>query len=454
MQKSNEQRLSICVIGTGISGLSAAWLLSQCHNVIVFEKSSRLGGHSNTVAVEGPNGPIPIDTGFIVYNTVNYPNLTELFRHLDVPTKSSNMGFAVSLGGGAFEYSGSTVASLFAQRKNLVSPRFWSMLLGLLRFYREASGDQTSLADPGLTLGDYLKRQGYSEAFRRDHLLPMAGAIWSAPPGALLDYPARSFIEFFDNHGLLKLKGRPLWRTVAGGSRSYVARLAKNLTDRIHLGRAATSITREADGVTVLDASGHTSRFDHVVIASHADQALAMLADPSPDEANLLGAFRYSCNSAVLHSDSNLMPRRRRAWSSWNYLADSNDDNGERLCVTYWMNALQGIGGSQNYFVTLNPIRVPQTDAIFQSDVYEHPVFDASALRAQTQLSRLQGARRTWYCGAYFGAGFHEDGLVSGLSVAEALGGLSRPWPVPSKDVRRSGAPERIAASSEAQLAQ
>jgi uncharacterized protein len=434
MQKSKEQRLAIGIIGTGISGLSAAWLLAQRHDVTIFEKSPRLGGHSNTVLVEGPDGPIPIDTGFIVYNTVNYPNLTELFQHLDVPTKSSNMGFAVSLGGGAFEYSGSTVASLFAQRKNLLRLRFWSMLSGILRFYREASLGQASIDDPDLTLGDYLDRQGYSEAFRRDHLLPMAGAIWSAPPEALLDYPARSFIAFFENHGLLKLKDRPTWRTVAGGSRTYVAKLAKSFSDRIRFGHAVTAITRDENGVTVRDRSGHTSRFDHVVIASHADEALAMLADPSPDETASLGAFRYSRNHAVLHGDANLMPRRRTAWSSWNYLAESDEDKGDRLCVTYWMNALQGLGESRDYFVTINPIRDPRTDSTFYSELYEHPVFDARALRAQAKLERLQGARRTWFCGAYFGAGFHEDGLVSGLAVAEALGGVRRPWSVPNED--------------------
>ena len=427
MQPSKTKPLDIAIIGTGISGLSAAWLLTQHHRVTVFEKASRLGGHTNTVEVAGANGPIPIDTGFIVYNTVNYPNLVKLFQHLDVPTKSSNMGFAVSLGDGAFEYAGNSVASLFAQKTNLFRPRFWSMLSGLLRFYRRAPRDLLHITDPDLSLGDYLREHRFSTAFQRDHLLPMAGAIWSAPPEVLLNYPAASFIRFFENHGLLKLKDRPVWRTVVGGSTSYVAKLSEGFAGRVRLNCAAVAITRDGGGVEIRDSSGQATRFDHVVVASHADEALSMLADPSPQEAELLGAFRYSRNRAVLHSDQSLMPKRRAAWSSWNYLG-SESDKGDGLCLTYWMNALQGIGGERQYFVTLNPSRGPGRGSIHHTEVYDHPIYDARALRAQAKLAMLQGARNTWFCGAYFGAGFHEDGLKSGLNVAEALGGVIRPW--------------------------
>lgn len=427
MQLPEKEPLRIAIIGTGISGLSAAWLLAQRHEVTVFEKAARLGGHSNTVEVEGPDGrPIPIDTGFIVFNTVNYPNLTALFQHLDVATKASNMGLAVSLGGGAFEYAGNSVASLFAQKTNLLRPRFWSMLSGILRFYRQAPRDLSTIQDPNLSLGDYLSRNGFGRAFQRDHLLPMAGAIWSAPAEALLDYPVASFIRFFDNHGLLKLKNRPVWRTVVGGSRSYVTKLTAGFADRVRLGAGAAEIKRDRDGVTVRDVIGQISHFDHVVIATHANQALPLLVDPSPDETNLLGAFRYSRNHALLHTDASLMPQRRAAWSSWNYLGPETDKGGA-LCVTYWMNALQGIGGNRNYFVTLNPSRPPHSN-VLHSEIYEHPIYDVRALRAQVKLSELQGARNTWFCGSYFGAGFHEDALASGLSVAEALGGFKRPW--------------------------
>jgi uncharacterized protein len=422
-----EQRLRIGIIGTGISGLSAAWLLAERHDVTVFEKARRLGGHSHTIEVATKQGTIPVDTGFIVFNTVNYPNLTRLFQHLDVGTKSSNMSFAVSLGEGAFEYAGNGVGSLFAQKQNLLRPRFWSMLLGILRFYRQAPRELGDLIGAELSLGEYLRERRFGTAFKRDHLLPMAGAIWSAPPEALLDYPACSFISFFHNHGLLKLKNRPAWRTVEGGSRTYVTKLARNIADHIHVNCGAVAIHRAKDAVTVRDVTGQIHHFDHVVVATHADEALKLLADPSPEERQALAAFSYSRNLAVLHSDQSLMPKRKSVWSSWNYLAAQDNDN-EALCVTYWMNRLQGIAGEQDYFVTLNPYREPHAASVHHREVYEHPVFDAGALRAQAKLAALQGKRNTWFCGAYFGSGFHEDGLRSGLGVAEALGNVMRPW--------------------------
>jgi uncharacterized protein len=427
MTQGATKRLSIGVVGGGISGLSAAWLLSQNHDVTLFEKAGRLGGHSNTVEIATDHGRVPVDTGFIVYNTVNYTNLVALFQHLDVATKSSNMSFAVSLGDGAFEYAGNSVASLFAQKLNVLRPRFWSMLGGILRFYRQAQHDLSRLDDPDMTLGDYLRRGRFGKAFERDHLLPMAGAIWSAPPEALLAYPAASFINFFVNHGLLKLYGRPQWRTVVGGSRAYVTKLARKIAGSIRLDDAAARVERTENGVSVRDASGALNEFDEVVIATHADQALSLLADPSPQERTLLGAFRYTRNLALLHSDASLMPKRKAVWSSWNYLGGRKNEASD-LCVTYWMNRLQGIGGPRNYFVTLNPHRWPAPGTLLTGEVYEHPVFDLAALRAQPALPSLQGKRNTWFCGAYFGAGFHEDGLVSGLAVAEALGGEHRPW--------------------------
>ncbi|MCO5082528.1 MAG: NAD(P)/FAD-dependent oxidoreductase [Rhizobiaceae bacterium] len=415
--------LDIAVVGSGISGLSAAWLLSAVHRVTVFEAAGRIGGHSNTVDVAGT----PVDTGFIVYNEATYPNLTALFKHLDVPTKPSDMSFAVSLDGGRLEYSGTGIGGLLAQPANLVRPRFWRMLGELLRFYREAPGDIGAAGH--MSLDDYLDSRGYRAAFREDHLYPMAAAIWSTPAADVGRYPAASFIRFCDNHGLLKLGDRPVWRTVDGGSREYVKRLTARFAHRILSGCGAKSVRRTGGYVEIADMRGTIRRFDHVVIATHADQALRMLSDADSEERQLLGSFRYSANEAVLHSDAALMPARRRAWSSWNYLTETAGEN-RKLSITYWMNRLQSLPADAPLFVTLNPLRQPREVLVKRRETYEHPLFDVAAMAAQKRLWSLQGGRNAWFCGAYFGAGFHEDGLQSGLAVAEALGGVRRPWKV------------------------
>jgi predicted NAD/FAD-binding protein len=424
--------LDIAIVGTGIAGMSAAWLLSQAHRVTVYEKARRIGGHSNTVTVASRAGPLPVDMGFIVYNDATYPNLAALFRHLSVPTRMSDMSFAASLDDGAFEYSGGDLAGLFAQRRSLVRPRFWFMLRDLLRFYRAAPSDARTLG-ADISLNDYLARQGYGAAFIEDHLLPMAAAIWSTPVGRVGDYPAQSFIRFCDNHGLLRLRDRPAWRSVVGGSRAYVARLTERFADRIRLGCGARLIERGADGIIVRDETGTETKHDHIVIAAHSDEALAMLADPSAEERATLGALRYGENDAVMHSDATLMPRRRKAWASWNYIGA---EKGGAVCTTYWMNRLQGLPDDVPVFVTLNPHRPPAAELIIHRESYTHPLFDSAALRAQSELWSLQGKRRTWFCGAYFGAGFHEDGLQAGLAVAEALGGVRRPWVVAEESGR------------------
>jgi predicted NAD/FAD-binding protein len=420
--------LDIAVVGSGISGLSAAWLLSRRHRVTLFEADDRIGGHSHTVMAGGT----PVDTGFIVYNEQTYPNLTALFRYLDVPTRPTEMTFAVSLDRGRLEYSGTDLGGLFAQRRNLVSPRFWSMLRDLERFYRHAPRDLSSMGSLGL--GDYLDGLGCGAAFRDDHLYPMAAAIWSTPVGDIPDYPAAAFVRFCENHGLLKLGRRPVWRTVYGGSREYVARLTRSFADRISPATPVRRIRRSTAGVE-LDFGDGAKRFDHVVIATHADQALAMLDDADALEHRTLSAFSYRRNEAVLHSDPSLMPRRRRVWSGWNY-ASEGGEGAPALSVTYWMNRLQGLPDDQPLFVTLNPIRPPDPSLVHRRDTYDHPVFDAAAGAAQTRLWSLQGARNSWFCGAYFGAGFHEDGLQAGLAVAEQLGGVRRPWIVAGESDR------------------
>jgi predicted NAD/FAD-binding protein len=432
MARDGTGQKDIAVIGSGISGLSAAWLLSQRHRVTVYEQDRRIGGHSNTVTVQGETGPVAVDTGFIVYNEATYPNFIALLDRLGVATQPTDMSFAVSLAGG-LEYSGNNLAGLFAQKRNLLRPRFWSMLNDLRRFYRDASKDAWRI-DDAITMRDYLDAGCFGAAFRDDHLLPMAAAIWSAPADKILDYPAASFLRFHDNHGLLKLRDRPVWRTVVGGSRAYVKQLSRPFAGRIRIGTLAFQVERHPDTVVIRDSSGDAATYDEAVIATHADQALRLLQNPSADERNLLSAFRYSANAAILHSDRSLMPRHRATWSSWNYLEEQGRRDCQSPVVTYWMNLLQHLPAGKNFFVTLNPEREPRD--IWHSETYEHPLFDAGAMAAQRRLFTLQGRNHTWFCGSYFGAGFHEDGLQAGLAVAEAVGGVRRPWTVANESGR------------------
>lgn len=436
----------VAVVGSGISGLSAAWLLNRTMRVTLYESDARLGGHSNTVVVPTANGPIPVDTGFIVYNERNYPNLVALFNEIGVETAASEMSFSASLDGGRLEYSGSGLNGLIGQRGNVVRPRFWRMMRDILRFYRDAPGLLPRTDLDGLTLCDYLDNQDYSPAFVEDHLLPMGAAIWSMTAREMRDYPLRAFVRFFASHGLLNLVDRPLWRTVQGGSRAYVERMSAAFVDGIRLQTPVSRITREKDRVLITDASGHTESFSDVVVATHADQALRLLGDADAQERSVLGAFRYTDNLAVLHSDETLMPKRRRIWSSWNYMGERQHEGAQPLCVTYWMNRLQNLDNRHPLFVTLNPTRAIDPAKFIQSFQYTHPLFDQPALDAQQQLWRLQGQRNTWFCGAYFGYGFHEDGLQAGLAAAEDLSGLRRPWTVGDESGRIVLAPQREAA--------
>lgn len=436
--------LKIAVVGAGIAGLSAAWLLSRAHEVVLFEQHGRPGGHSHTVEATDAAGTIPVDMGFIVYNEPCYPNLVALFDNLGVPTKASNMGFAVSLDRGRMEYGGDSLATLFSQGSNLARPRFWSMLRDLVRFYREAPADLAALGDESLTLGEYLDRRGYGRPFQDDHLLPQAAAIWSAAASDIRGYPAAAFVRFYENHGLLKITGRPEWRTVDGGSREYVRRLLADFRGGVALGAAVERVETAEGGVTV-HAGGEALPFDAVVMACHADEGLKLLAAPSPRQGGLLSAFSYTRNEVWLHGDPSLMPVRRGVWSAWNYVGRSGAGPDAGLCVTYWMNRLQGLTTARPLFVTLNPVVEPDPALVHRKEMFDHPLFDAPALSAQKELWRIQGEGSIWWCGAYFGAGFHEDGLQAGLAAAESIGGVRRPWELANDSYRIHLAP-RLAA--------
>ena len=415
------QRLKIGVVGSGISGLSAAWLLSKSHKVTVFEADRRLGGHAHTEMID----KTPVDVGFIVFNEKTYPNFSALLRHLNVATHETEMGFGVSLNGGAIEYAGTNLRQLAGSPRAALSRSHWAMVADIARFYRTAKSLAQGIDDT-VSLGQFLRQNKFSQAFTERHLIPMAAAIWSSHPGHMKDYPAKSFIRFFDNHQLLNLGARDKWRSVAGGSKNYVAKLLES-DMKVRLGDAVTSVRRSREGVTIKCASGQEATFDEVVMATHADQTLKLLDRPNDDEINLLSPFKYSNNQVVLHRDPSLMPKRKAYWSSWNYIGDL----GANHCgVTYWMNKLQGLDTKTNHFVSLNPVHMPKHELIDLNFACTHPIFDCHTLKAQRELWSLQGQNRIWFCGAYFGAGFHEDGLQAGLAVAEQLGGVARPWTV------------------------
>ena len=423
----------IAVVGSGISGLSCAWLLSQGHDVTLFEADDRIGGHSHTVDAPSPQQPVAVDTGFIVYNETNYPNLTALFEHLAVPTKPAHMSFAVSIDDGAFEYSSHGLGALFAQKRNYASPRFWRMIGDLLRFQKQAPRDLAELERTGETLDAYLVRGGYGDLFREAHLLPQAAAIWSCTMGQMAGYPAASFVRFYMNHNLLKLDLKPNWRTVDGGSRAYVTRLAAAFRGRTVTNAGVTGVLRGLDGAALRFDDGRLERFDAVVLATHSDQALKLLEAPNDEDRRLLGAIQYRPNRVILHRDTSLMPKRRKAWASWTHMGYS--DRAGEGGVTYWMNELQSLPGPP-LFVSLNPAKSPDPALVIGEWDYEHPVFDAAAVAAQSELWSLQGRRNVWFAGAWFGAGFHEDGLQAGLAVAEQLGRVRRPWSVADESGR------------------
>ncbi len=412
-------QVNIAVVGAGISGLVAAHLLSREHRVTVFEAEGRLGGHTHTVDVEADGRSYPVDTGFIVYNEETYPNFIALMGMLGVASQPSTMSFGVKCGRTGVEYCPSSVDRMFAQRRNLLSIPFWRMLRDILRFRREAPGILGGEQDE-TTLGEYLFRGGYSQEFTDRFLVPMGAAVWSADPERFLEFPVRAFVRFFENHRFLQLQNQPVWRVIRGGSREYLEPLSRPFRERVRLNAPVESVRRFEDRVEVTPRDCAAERFDQVVIAAHSDQALRMLADPSPAEREILSAVPYRGNRVVLHTDTSLLPTRRKAWAAWNYLVPR-----ERMgaaAVTYDMNVLQRLSAPVEFLVTLNCEERIDPAITFRKMTYHHPVFSSAGFAAQARNPEISGVRRTWYCGAYWGWGFHEDGVSSGVAVCRRLG--------------------------------
>ena len=420
--------MKIAVVGSGIAGLSAAWLLAKTHQVTVFEAADYAGGHSNTVDVSLDGLTAPVDTGFLVHNDRTYPNLIALFKLLKLDTPASDMSFSVKLPHLNLEWAGASLSTLFVQKRNLIRPGFWRMIRDILNFNKRSQTLLQDMRGSGLTLGQLLQREGYSQEFRDWYLLPMGAAIWSSPMDEMADFPAETFIQFCLNHGLLQINDRPQWKTIRGGSREYVKRLVADIGD-VRLNSAVTQVKREQSGVAVTTAQG-TEWFDKVILATHSDQSLAILSDALPAEREVLAAVRYQANTAYLHTDVDLMPSKRSAWSAWNYYTGAEQQGQFPVAVSYWLNLLQPLPFSQDVMVTLNPPTPPRTDKTLKVIEYAHPLLDTSAYEAQKQLPQVQGLDRVYFCGAWTGYGFHEDGIKAGMAVANLLGAYA-PWQLP-----------------------
>lgn len=441
-QPTNTQPKKVAVIGSGISGVSAAWFLSQEHQVTLFEKNPKVGGHTNTIELEIEGKTQPVDTGFIVFNTPNYPLLTAMFEHLQVKTQDTEMSFSVSVNKGDLEYSGNNLNTMFAQRSNLFSVDHWKMIREILRFNKQAKSDLDSRNFAGMDLGQYLKLYGFSDRMRDYYLLPMAAAIWSCPVEQMMKFPINSFLRFFENHGLLNIEDRPQWESVVNGSHEYLKAILALQAFDVKVNQAISQVHKTDLGLVITSVDGKKHVFDEVVFASHGDETYGMLSDDLKNDFAPLQHFKYQENIAYLHSDIALMPKRKRAWAAWNYLRDidnrttgknSSDTSSNSVAVTYWMNLLQNINCKTPLLVTLNPTTLPKDELTHQKIVYEHPVFDTAAMAAQSQMKDLQGKNNLWFCGSYLGYGFHEDGLKSSANLAE-LWNIALPWQKANKD--------------------
>jgi predicted NAD/FAD-binding protein len=415
---TNGRPLSIAVVGSGISGLTAAWLLAERHQVTLLEADSRLGGHTNTIDVELGGRLYGLDTGFIVYNERTYPNFSHLLARLGVATQASDMSFSVRSERTGWEYCGSSLNGLFAQRRNSVRPAFYRMLLDILRFNRRAP-ELLERNDDRLTLGEYAAQQRFSREFWDNYLIPMGAAIWSAPPSRMLEFPARHFVRFCANHGLISLTNRPQWRTVTGGAVRYIEAMRRSRSFDVRLSSPVKQLLRRPGGVEVSVDGAAPEQFDHVVVAAHANQALALLGDSSPAEREILSAFEYQPNEAILHTDTSLLPHRRRAWASWNYHVPAAARSA--VAVTYWLNRLQGIDAPVQFCVTLNDDGFVNPARVLRRITYQHPLVTSRSVAAQQRHAEISGLRHTHYCGAYWGYGFHEDGVRSAIAAVREI---------------------------------
>lgn len=425
---SSQPRQRIAVVGAGISGLACAWLLGREHDVTLFEQASYAGGHTNTVDVTIGTVTHPVDTGFLVHNEVTYPNLIALFEHLGIATHETEMSFSVSIDRPDVEWSGSDLNTVFAQRRNLLRPAFLGMLRDILRFNKQAR-QYLQEVSPDTSLSELLDRHGYGRAMRDWYLLPMAAAIWSTSTKDIQSFPAHTFLVFCLNHHLLQVNGRPKWKTVVGGARTYVQAMLPDI-DNLRLGQRLRGLRRSEQGVVLTFENREDEQFDAVVMACHAPQTLALL-DASAAERSVLAAFRYQPNEAVLHTDITQLPRRSKTWAAWNYLSTTGVSDDCPVAVSYSINRLQPVPFEDEVIVTLNPVRAPDPAKVLARFHYEHPVLDVAAVHAQARLPGIQGLDRVWFCGAWTRYGFHEDGLVSALAVARDFG-VSAPWAMPS----------------------
>ncbi|NRB10653.1 MAG: FAD-dependent oxidoreductase [Rickettsiaceae bacterium] len=413
--------MRIAIIGSGISGLAAAYILTQKHDITVYEKNDYIGGHSRTIEVEVEKKLVPIDTGFIVFNKKNYPYLTSLLDHLKVKYNKSNMSFGASLKKGSIEYGTQNLNSIFAMKSNIFNIKFWLMLKDIFKFYRQAK----ITIQKNMTVKELLDKINLGQYFREYFLLPMAGSIWSCKPLQILDFPAHSLITFFDNHGLLSISNQPQWYSILGGSKEYVKKLTKSFVDKIHISRAASEVIRNKQGVTIIDEYGKSEQYDQVIFACHSDQVLQILSKPKAAELEILQNIKYQRSKVVLHKDDKFMPIRKSCWSSWVYLSEKPDN----LTLTYWMNNLQKLNCKTQIFVTVNPNKQIKQGDIFNEYEFEHPLFDLNAIKAQEKLATIQGKNNSWFAGAYNKYGFHEDGLLSAVNIAKKLE-VDLPWQV------------------------